>query len=535
LTQKKMAERDAFWSLEINRVADAHSHGIQRLIDWCLRTKGSGALRETLWLCALLLTWCFTTSNRQIRDRATKGLTALLLTQGDIFPKLVNVFQDVEDLYVAERLYAAAYGACCIDPSHKRLMVYAQATFETVFRRKVPPENLLLRDYARGILELSNHMGVLPKEVDIVRCRPPYGSGVPNFRISDAALQKIVDKAGDRTILSSCDHYGDFGQYAIGHSADKFVAVKLSSPPPYTSDEKFEQFEADVVRKSAKRVAAFEQLRSVGTSRFEILIQAYATRTKKFRKSTKAATERRIKQIREAENKFLALLGSDERKRYELEAKPQFNTQTNRQSADIAGIDLSGAKRWVAKKAYDFGWSKQLFQNDPGTQYDYQNERPLVERIGKKYQWLALSELLCNLSDNYWIGGRLGNGTRRYDNPTDLGFLRDIDPTILPLVNTAPQVQEQTEAWIFGPNITIPSTPEEELTDWPFRSDPGKSFSQLIFRVSPEGTKWIPLYDHRGVTTRYERAKRMEHGTRQQEFRLIFCVVVKQADRVGLI
>src|SRR5262249_10212965 len=111
LTQKKMAERDAFWSLEINRVADAHSHGIQRLIDWCLRTKGSGALRETLWLCALLLTWCFTTSNRQIRDRATKGLTALLLTQGDIFPKLVNVFQDVEDLYVAERLYAAAYGA----------------------------------------------------------------------------------------------------------------------------------------------------------------------------------------------------------------------------------------------------------------------------------------------------------------------------------------------------------------------------------------------------------------------------------------
>jgi hypothetical protein len=39
LIQKKMAERDAFWTIEINRATDADSHGIQRLIDWCLHTR----------------------------------------------------------------------------------------------------------------------------------------------------------------------------------------------------------------------------------------------------------------------------------------------------------------------------------------------------------------------------------------------------------------------------------------------------------------------------------------------------------------
>jgi hypothetical protein len=535
LTQKKIADRDAFWTTEINRFADADSHGIQRLIDWCLNTQGLGAVPETRWLCALLLAWCFTASNRQIRDRATKALTALLLTQGDFFPKLLNVFQDVNDLYVVERLYAAAYGACCIDPSRERVILYARVTFETVFCKKVPPENLLLRDYARAIVELGHRIGVLPKEVDIVRCRPPYASPAPNLQIPDATLKKIANKAGDTTILRSCDSYGDFGRYEIETSINKFVATRLSSPPPYTSREKFEHFEAEVVRNSVDRVAAFEQLQKLSIGGMEVIIQLYGTKAKTPRKPTKAATKRRMKQIRNTEQKFLALLGSDERKRYRLEAKPWFRTETNRKNADVSGVDIIAAKRWVAKKAYDFGWSKHLFQNEPGIQFEYKNDRLLVERIGKKYQWLALSELLCKLSDNYWIGGTLGNGTRRYDNPTDLGFLRDIDPTILPLVNTVPKFQDQTEAWIFGPNITIPSTPEDELTAWPFRSDPGKSFPQLVSRISPEGTKWTTLYDHRGVTTHYEREREMQHGIRQQEFRFIFCVVAKQTDRVRLI
>jgi SAM-dependent methyltransferase len=535
LTRKKMAERDAFWTVEINKATNDDSHAIQRLIDWCLHTQGLGALSQTQWLCALVLTWCFTASNRRIRDRATKALTALLLTRADIFPKLLDAFQDVDDLYVLERLYAAAYGACCIDPSHERVRVYAQVTFHTVFNQKVPPENLLLRDYARGIVDLTYHVGVLPNEVDITRCHPPYVSRLPNLEVTDAALKKITDKAGDTAILSSCDSYGDFGRYEIEPSVNKFVAVKLSSPPPYTSREEFERFENEVVGNHSDRIAALERLQEAKFSGTRIIIQFFGKKSKKPRKPTKAAIKRHALQVRTAEQNLLKLLTPEERRRYRVEAKPWLNSEVHNKKSEPLKVDVAAAKRWVARNAYGYGWNKQLFQHESGSSYEYKNDRSLVERIGKKYQWLALSKLLCGLSDNYWIGGTLGDGTRRYDNPTDIGFLRDIDPTIVPHLNSAVKAQDQTQAWILGPNITIPSTPEDELTVWPFRSDPGKSFSQLVSRVGPEGTKWSTLYDYRGVTTRYEQATGMQHGTRQQEFRLIFCVVVNQADRARLI
>jgi hypothetical protein len=55
-----------------------------------------------------------------------------------------------------------------------------------------------------------------------------------------------------------------------------------------------------------------------------------------------------------------------------------------------------------------------------------------VERIGKKYQWLALYELGARLSDNCaFIGNQMGN------DPPDLydgecsGSLRNLDPSLL--------------------------------------------------------------------------------------------------------
>ena len=535
LTHKKMPQRDAFWTVEINRTTDADSHAINRLIDWCLHTKGLGALRETQWLCALMLAWCFTTSNRRIRDRATKALTALLLTRMDIFPQLLGAFRNVDDLYVLERLYAAAYGACCINPSHERLMAYAEVTFDHVFRKKVPPENLVLRDYARGIVELSCHVGVLPKEVDIERCRPPYASPLPNLRVTDADLKKITAKACDTAILSSCDPYGDFGKYEIELSVNKFVAVKLSSPAPYTCREKFEQFETEVVGNHSGRIAALERLQNAIFGTTQIIIQFFGEKSKRPRKPTKAEIKRRALELRTAEQNFLKLLTPKEQRRYRAEAKPWLKSETPRKKPEPLSIGVAASKRWVAKKAYSYGWSKKLFRNDSGSSYEYKNDRALVERIGKKYQWLALSELLCRLSDNYWIGGTLGDGTRRYDNPNDIGFLRDIDPTVLPRIKSATKAQDQTKTWIFGPDITISSTQEDELTVWPFRSDPGHSFPELVSRLDPEGTKWMTLYDYRNVTVRYEQASGMQHGTRQQEFRLVFCVVINQADKAQLI
>ena len=172
-----MVDRDAFWSLELNKATNSESHPLHRLVDWCLGLQTTGVSRETHWLCALTLTWCFSLSSRPIRDLATKALTTVLLKQSDIFPQLSDAFHEVDDGYILERLYAAAYGACCIDPSRGRTAEYARKTLTTSLGKEALL-NLLLRDYARGIVELANHIGSVQKDVLVDRCwlltGPPY-------------------------------------------------------------------------------------------------------------------------------------------------------------------------------------------------------------------------------------------------------------------------------------------------------------------------------------------------------------------------
>ena len=353
-------------------------------------------IRETQWLCALTLTWCFSSSSRPIRDLATKALTTVLLKQPDIFPQLSDAFREVDDGYILERLYAAAYGVCCIDPSRDRTAEYARKTLINVFGQGVPFLNLLLRDYARGIVELANHVGSAQKDVLVDRCRPPYASTLPVFRLTDSDLKKLTDKAGDNSIWHSCDQFGDFGRYEIDANVGKFVAVKLSRPIPYTSQERFERFKKDVVRDHSDRAAALERLRNIIFGETRIIFRFSGQR--KPRKPTKAAIMKHQHEVRAAEREFVGLLSPGERKRYTADAKPWLKRGTDQKTKEPRQVDLSEARRWVAKRAYDFGWSKKLFQHDSGARFEYKTDRALVERIGKKYQWLALSELLCRLS-----------------------------------------------------------------------------------------------------------------------------------------
>jgi hypothetical protein len=497
LIRIKMVDRDVFWSLEVNKATE-DSHPLYVLIDWSLGLDRADISRQTYWLCALVLTWSFSSSNRRIRDLATKALTTVLLKQPDIFPQLSDAFREVDDGYILERLYAAAYGACCIDPSSSRTAEYVNKTITNVFGQKLFLPNLLLRDYARGIVELANHLGIWQNGVAIGRYRPPYKSKLPIFRLTDGSLNRLADKAGDKSIWHSCDQYGDFGRYEIDPAIGKFVAVRLASPVPYSSKEKFDRFEKDIVRNQSDRVAALERLRNSIWSDFRVVFRL--TGQRKPRRPTKTAVKKHKREIYTAEREFTGLLSQKERKRYCVEAKPWLMNQKTKQPKQI---NLAGARRWVAKRAYDFGWRKELFEHDSGTRFEYKTDRALVERIGKKYQWLALSELLCRLSDNYWIGGTSGDGTRKYDNPTDIGFSRDIDPTVLPKNVEAGQESRIHELQINGPVITISQTPEEELTKWPFAADLARNFERLVSRVDSNSGKWIVLYDHKSATDRY--------------------------------
>jgi hypothetical protein len=272
-------------------------------------------------------------------------------------------------------------------------------------------------------------------------------------------------------------------------------------------------------------VAALERLRNSIVGDIRIVIRLIGRR--KPRRPTKKAMMKHKRLIQAAEREFIGLLSRKDRIRYQTEAKPWLMNQKTKQAKQI---DLAGARRWVAKRAYDFGWKKELFQHDSGALFEYKTDRAVVERIGKKYQWLALSELLCRLSDNYWIAGTHGDGTRKYDNPTDISFSRDIDPTVLPKEDEASKESRMRDLQINSPVITISQTPEDELTKWPFAVDLSANFDRLIRRVDDSGAGWFVLYDHRSATNRYETRIGM-HGLRQQEFRFVLTAVTTRPNR----
>jgi hypothetical protein len=118
-----------------------------------------------------------------------------------------------------------------------------------------------------------------------------------------------------------------------------------------------------------------------------------------------------VEAVEWCEPELLAVLSEEEREIYEQFALPTFfPDKTSTPGRDLPHFDESFSKRWVTRRAYEFGWNSQRFPSDHGHS-GMSSERPQMERIGKKYQWLALSELLARLSTTF--GRSTGRQTGR--------------------------------------------------------------------------------------------------------------------------
>ena len=194
LRQDTMAARDAWWSIYLHG-AIAEGEPTRRLIDWASKVSPAAPLDESLVdLCAMTLAWMQAASNPAVRDQATTALVNLLTGRLEAASRLVRRFTDVDDPYVFERVNAVAYGVAtrCHDPDEVKTL--AECVYSNVFGAGAPPANILLRDYARGVVERALHLQA-PLGIDTERIRPPYGSSPPVFPTAGdvASLQPSPD------------------------------------------------------------------------------------------------------------------------------------------------------------------------------------------------------------------------------------------------------------------------------------------------------------------------------------------------------
>ena len=274
LCKDEMPVRDAWWSTYLHHAYRSEGE-VHRLVEWAWESDVVDHVDEkTARLCSTTLTWFLTSSNRFLRDRATKALVNLLEHRLDVFGELIDYFKDIDDFYVRERLYAVAYGCVMRSRDCEGIVVVAETVYEAVFQDGAPPAHILLRDYARGVVERALHLGC-EIDVDEARIRPPYGSSWPEIPSADDVAtyeEKPIYSPGakkkqsnepsrmQRWIVSSVMEW-DFARYVIGMNtqSSNWLDIPITEPTWQSPEEKLSTFIESLPEESRLQWADFQK------------------------------------------------------------------------------------------------------------------------------------------------------------------------------------------------------------------------------------------------------------------------------------
>ena len=266
LSKYSLADRDAFWTTHISSGYLGEESAIYTLIDWAKKQGFSESLTGTSrYLVAVALSWVFTTSNIKLRDNATIALTRLLQNHIHVAVQLLSTFQQVDDPYVLERVLASVYGAILSSQSHEAIDEISSFLIDQIFAQEEVYPNVLVRDFARNIIEYTNSHNLVDfSESDLALARPPYKSAFPeslpsnediDSKYSNDYKDESVPKyrfAQDRIISSMTTEYGrgmcrygDFGRYVFQSNFSNWSNINIDKLSNYAVEIIFDKFGYD--------------------------------------------------------------------------------------------------------------------------------------------------------------------------------------------------------------------------------------------------------------------------------------------------
>ncbi|MCA9765110.1 MAG: ATP-binding protein [Carnobacterium sp.] len=254
------------------------------------------------------LIWLLSSVNRNIRDRSTKLISLILVKQPEITISILNKFSKVTDYYILERLYAAVFGAIVKLEDNSLIEKISFIVYKEIFEQEEVVPHILLRDYARQIIEFAISKN-LCESITQEKIKPPYNSPWYEFTFSNDDVDKL-------------EKY-----YETVNKDNSYAVYRIKS---------------SMITEYGRGTGAYGDF---GRYTFGSIVSDW-------------------------EN--------------------QFDDQ------DLSNIAF--------KRIFELGYNPQLhsrFDQDEVSGYDRHNHR--IERIGKKYQWIALYELLARLADNFPI------------------------------------------------------------------------------------------------------------------------------------
>lgn len=412
-----MVERDQKWSMHFT--INHHNPSRTELIKfskWAasISRKSASIMPDIVAKqAACILMWSFSSPYRLLRDVATKATINLLQDKPNVLIDLVDFFDDVNDPYIQQRLYAVVHGCvyrgkCC------ESVELGKKVFEAVFNTPIVRPDILLRDYARCAIDFINQCTPIDG-INIKKIEPPYGV---NFNFNQCPKRETVESK-------------------------------------YHLDETM-GFDKKTVFTQNKILSSMETEYSNG------------------------------------------VCGYGDFGRYTFEAYL-------RSWEDCEGYSASLLRNY----ALDIIFEKYKFNANVYKQHDYiinklyRGNRPVMERFGKKFQWIALYEILGLLQDNYKMELWESNNKNVQCNGTWDPNVRDIDTTntffnYYNEDNLIPKYEPLE--WTHVNNIPFKVKHKEK---W-LTSNEGMSkelVSKSIIVKDDKGEEWIVLYGYNTITS----------------------------------
>lgn len=484
LLKYSLPVRDAFWTIRLKYKYDEDST-FRQLIDWAWSDADKSYISdESIELIATTLCWFLTSSNRELRDCSTKALVNLLEERIPILIRIINKFDGIDDPYIWERVFAVALGCTLRTKNHKELTELAKTVFTKVFEPELVYPHILLRDYAREIIEYVSYLGLALEGLDLSKMKPPFKSKWPEIIPTKEELESRYDKSEYCDLWSSIMEGGDFSRYTIGTNSNRsdWSGCKFGETP-INRKQIFEEFQSKLTGEQ-KELYSFTDPIIYDDSEKEISCGETILR---FRSAVGRKSEDEILANKITFKKSLhgAVLTT-----FEKEIEPYLDNNNNLLETDEY-FDLRIAERLIFNRVIDLGWDPERhgdFDKEIGTGRG--RREPFQERIGKKYQWISYYEYMAMLSDNFIRFE--GYGEERKENTYQGSwdpYVRDIDPTIL-LKNTGTKELSHEEMWWAN----------EEVFDWNCTNEEwGSSPSTVnnpygLIQVNDNnGTEWLIL------------------------------------------
>lgn len=368
----------------------------------------------------------------QLRDQTTKAMVNLLEQQSDVLIDILKKFNNIDDLYILERLYAIAYGCILRTEKIDSINKIARAVYDLVFKKGNPPKHILLRDYARNTIEYGFYRS--PKlKLNKHLITPPYNSEMPDklptkedvkkYNLDLLNLKGKVRYARMNNLIYHSVMEWDFGRYVVENAFRDFMCYS------FTFEKKYKSYYKSL-NTEQKKILRELRLNVKMLSTLPKLKNGYIKRAGQENYDKYVSV---LKDCNELLLEFVSTKFTEKDCQFIINSVlPHFESIYMEDKFYRNSLNIKPIKSWIVERVFHLGYDTKRHgaYDDSVDRLNIRMENK-IERIGKKYQWIALFEMLAMVSDNFLHLDESRYGREKYNfykGPWQMS-IRDINPS----------------------------------------------------------------------------------------------------------